>query len=187
MKYKILDEYHHHHHPSDGKCRVLLLFFVKDIINDIRDHAYLGGDAAKDEGIDVKVADHYIDIADEKNKALIQRSIGLGISECEQKMLFLIKDCLTNNLSLDSFSQEERPEYAIELRVAVGKSRSIIDGLHRSVLDYVTARILRDYCLDAYPAAAERWGAQMDQDIAKIETQARLLDTPVRRKPWPIW
>lgn len=171
----------------DGTVRCLLVYLVSDIVDKVQDHAYIAGDAAVDSGTEQKVADHLIDVTDEKNKSLIQHSVGLAISECEQQMLFLTKHRPDCHISLDTIDKPNRPEYLIEMRISVDSSDNTVVALQRLIFDYCVARVMRDYCLDAYPSGAERWGAQMDADLEKITVFARTLDKKPPRKPWPTW
>lgn len=199
MYYKVLDHNGHFGCDSialaghnclfkDKTFRVLLIYFETDFLNDIQDHAYLGGDAAIDSGIERKVADHYIDITEERNLNLLRRSFSLGIAECEQMMLFLTKNKIFGHMSLDSQERPNIPEYLLEMRVDCNSSENTVVLIQQLVFSYVIARAIRDYCLDAYPAGAERWGLQMDQCKEQIAEAARTLDVKGERRPWPyIW
>ena len=137
----------------------LLLFKRDELIQDIRNLAYVEGDIMPDENYHLR---HVVqDIGEEGNIDRVTRVLDLAHSECVE-MLFpftkrkIIRDCIDDRLI-------EKTVYGIFLVLPINFSQTTLNALEQMFHEYLVCSVLADWLSIAGSNKAAQWKEKIEE------------------------
>lgn len=176
---------------SPDRARILLIFDAEELIDDIREAAFVQGDAARvndNYGHDLLEQDRehkmhqWIDIVEDENIHRVRRVLALSLSECEQMLHKMAYRGMYDHTSTDNVEGRKR-EYVIELVAHRSFSENSVTYLMRLINEYMTASVLSDHAARTYPEAMQYWTAKKTDVANSIKNVATMCGVSHRVKP----
>lgn len=176
---------------SPESVRVLLIFDAQELLDDIREAAFVQGDAARvndNYGHDLLEQDRehkmhqWMDVVEDDNIHRVRRILLLAMSECEQMLHKMSYFRLGQSISEDN-KEPAKPEYVIELKAHSQFSENSAVYLMRLINEYMTASVLADHAARTYPEAMAYWTAKKEDTAANIRSVATMCGVHHNVKP----
>lgn len=176
---------------SPERERIMLMFDAEELLDDIREAAYVQGDAARvndNYGHDLLEQDRehkmhqWMDIVEDENIHRVRRVLALSLSECEQMLHKMAYVGMGGHASEDNM-ECEKTEYVIELRAHREFNQNSVTYLMRLINEYMTASVLSDHAARTYPEAMEYWTAKKVDAAASIKNVATMCGVQHRVRP----
>lgn len=164
-----------------GKIRILLIFEVDELLDDIERVATVQGNAAKrrltaNDGEKASLAiDLFQEVTEDENLPWVRRSMNLALSDCETFLYRLSKQRIAGNES-EANTRDGKQELMIELKVPDTFSDTTMMKLLNSVHDYIISRVLWEWSNITYAELAEFWAKKMERDEAEITKECKRND-----------
>lgn len=139
---------------NDKRAEIKLVFYRRELLDDIRQYAFVEADIMPDE---VGHAKHQLfDIAEKGNIERVTRVLSLAFSQCVEILYPYTKKAVEEKTVLDDAYKEDT-EYIIHLSVPASYSQTTAKLLEEYIHEFLTCSIMADWTSINKPEAQANW------------------------------
>lgn len=162
---------------------VTLNFKRQEIVDDLKQYAFVTGDILKTED---EHARHQIqDIAEDGNIDRVTRVMNLCMAECREILFPFTKDDVEDEESRTN-TLTEVEEYNINMLVPDDFSNTTVTLLEQLIHEFIVARIMADWMSITNRPEEETWEKKAEEALTKIKRCKNARTGRTRRKMHPF-
>lgn len=163
--------------------QVTLTFKRTELLDDIRQYAYVEGDIMDEKQEHAK---HQVfDIAEDGNIDRVTRVLALAHAECVEALFPFTKVNVDDEEERDDELIEE-DKYIIEMLVPKSFSKTTVDILEKYIHEYLICRVLSDWFSITNPGSAKNWADKAEDAKASMLKSKSIRTITARRGKSPF-
>ncbi len=171
---------------KDGKLKVTLEFYIKELLYDIANMAWVEGDLM--DGVDYNHIKHLVqDVVEDGNRDRVMRIVDLAHAEANEMLYPWSREEITDTpLKLNDEPKAE-DVLAINLNVPINMSQGTINLILKLVHEWIVCSVLQDWLSITYPESSAVWAAKIEELKEAIRNAKNRSNWITRRKMFPSW
>ena len=168
------------------KLNVTLEFFVKEILYDIANMAWVQGDLM--DGVDYNHIRHLVqDVVEDGNLDRVMRIVSLAYAEANEMLYPWSRTEITDIPLQLNDAPDEEDKLVMNLTVPSRTSQGTIVLILKLVHEWIVCRVLQDWLSITYPESSAVWTSKLEELREAIRNAKNRSNWITRRKMFPTW